>query len=58
MTGATTRPACEQRRSLAVLLAAAALVVGAWGWAPHSRASDEATFNAAYEADWRVAVLK
>ena len=26
------------------------LVVGAWGWAPYSRASDEATFKAAYVA--------
>ena len=26
------------------------LVVGAWAWAPHSRASDEETFKAAYSA--------
>ena len=50
MKGATTRTACRSRRRFAVLVAAAALAAGAWGWAPHSRASDEATFKDAYEA--------
>ena len=31
-------------------VAAAALVVGAWGWSPPARASDEATFKFACEA--------
>ena len=50
MKGAATRSACQSRRRFAVSVAAAALAVGVWGWAPRSRASDEATFNAAYEA--------
>ena len=50
MKGAVTRYACQSRRRFAVSVEAAALSVGAWGWAPHSRASDEATFKSAYEA--------
>ena len=50
MKGAATRSAFERRRRFAVSVAAAALAVGAWGWAPYSRASDEATFKAAYVA--------
>ena len=49
MEGAVTRPACRHRRRFAVT-AAAALALGAWGWAPHAWASDEAAFKAAYEA--------
>ena len=50
MKRAATRSACRSRRRFAVSVTAAALAVGAWGWAPHSPASDEATFKAAYEA--------
>ena len=50
MKGAATRSACQRRRRFAVTLAAAGLALGAWGWAPHAWASDEATFKAAYEA--------
>ena len=50
MKGAASRAARERRRSVAVSLAAAALVAGAWGWSPHAWASDEATSKAAYEA--------
>ena len=50
MKGTATRPAFERRRRFAVSVAAAALAVGVWGWAPHSRASDEETFKAAYAA--------
>ena len=39
-----------RRRVMAVSLAAAVLAIGAWGIAPHARASDEATFVAAYNA--------
>ena len=56
MKGTATRPAFERRRRFAVSVAAAVLAVGAWGWAPHSRASDEETFKAAYVA--AVAVRK
>ena len=38
------------RRSMVFSLAAAVLAAGAWGFAPHARASDEATFIAAYNA--------
>ena len=48
MQGAATRPAFQRRRRFAVSVAAAVLAAGAWGWAPHSRASDEETFKAAY----------
>ena len=44
------KSARERRRSAAVSLAAAVLVAGAWGGLPHARASDEATFVAAYNA--------
>ena len=50
MKGAATRPACRHRRRFAVTVAAAALALGAWGWAPHAGASDEAAFKAAYGA--------
>ena len=40
----------HRRRRMVVSLAAAVFVVGAWGFAPHARASDEATFVAAYNA--------
>ena len=50
MKGAATRPACRHRRRFAVTAAAAALALGAWGWAPHAWGSDEAAFKAAYEA--------
>ena len=50
MRGATATPAHGCRRFLSVAVAAATLVAGAWGWAPHAWASDEATFKAAYEA--------
>ena len=40
----------ERRRLVAASVAAAALAIGAWGWAPTVPASDEATFKAAYEA--------
>ena len=50
MTDPATRPAFQRRRRFAVSMAAAVLAVGAWGWAPHGRASDEATFKAAYTA--------
>ena len=33
-----------------MVVAAAAFALGAWGWAPDARASDEATFKAAYAA--------
>ena len=38
------------RRWMVVSLSAAVLAAGAWGIAPHARASDEATFIAAYNA--------
>ena len=38
------------RRSMVFSLAVAVLAAGAWGFAPHARASDEATFVAAYNA--------
>ena len=50
MESATTRPGNEHRRRLTAAVAAVALTVGAWGWAPRALASDEATFKAAYEA--------
>ena len=50
MRGATSNSPRKRRRSVVVALAAAALAVGAWSWAPHSRASDEPTFKAAYAA--------
>ena len=50
MKGEATRPAFQRRRRFALSVAAAAIAVGAWGWAPHSRASDEETFKAAYAA--------
>ena len=50
MKGAATSPACQRRRRFVVMVAAAGLALGAWGWAPHARAGDEATFKAAYEA--------
>ena len=40
----------HRRRWMVVSLAAAAFAIGAWGFAPHARASDEATFVAAYNA--------
>ena len=43
-------PARARRRPVVVAVAAVALVVGAWGWSPQTRASDEATFKAAYQA--------
>ena len=51
MEGATTRPARrERRRCFAASVAAAALAVSTWSWAPYVLASDEATFKVAYEA--------
>ena len=50
MKCAATRPAIRRRRRFAVSVVAALLVVGALGWAPDSRASDEATFKAAHSA--------
>ena len=38
------------RRWMVVSLSAAVLAASAWGFAPHARASDEATFVAAYNA--------
>ena len=43
-------PAREHRCAVVVSVVAAVLVVGAWGWSPHARASDEATFKATYQA--------
>ena len=50
MKGATMKSAFERRRWLAGSVAAAAMVAAAWGWPPQARASDAATFKAAYEA--------
>ena len=50
MEGATTRPRNEHRRRLTAAVAAVALAASAWGWAPRTLASDEATFKTAYEA--------
>ena len=50
MKGTAMKSARERRRSVVAALAAAALVAGAWSWSPHARASDGATFKAAYEA--------
>ena len=50
MKSAAPEAARERRRFLVVSMAAAALVAGAWSWSPHVRASDGATFKAAYEA--------
>ena len=50
MQGEAAESASERRRLPAVTVLAAALVVGAWGWAPDARASDEATFKTAYAA--------
>ena len=50
MNDEATRPVFQRRRRFALSVAATVLVVGAWGWAPYSRASDEATFKAAYVA--------
>ena len=40
----------HRRRRTAVSLAAAVLAAGAWGFAPHAGAADEAAFIAAYNA--------
>ena len=48
--GARTPAREHLRRRIAVSVAAAVLAVGAEGFAPHARASDEATFTAAYNA--------
>ena len=40
----------QRRRRMVLSLAAAMLAAGAWGFAPHAVAADEATFVAAYNA--------
>ena len=48
--GAVTRARGHRRRRVALPVAAAVLAAGAWGFAPHAGASDEAAFVAAYNA--------
>ena len=51
MARVTGMPAREhRRRRVALSVAVAALAAGAWGFAPHAGASDEAAFVAAYNA--------
>ena len=48
--GAGTPARGPRRRRMVVPVAAAALAAGAWGFAPHAGAADEAAFVAAYNA--------
>ena len=48
--GAGTPARGPRRRRMVVPIAAVVLAAGAWGFAPHAGASDEAAFVAAYNA--------
>ena len=48
--GAGTPARGPRRRRMVVSVAVVALAAGAWGFAPHAGASDEAAFVAAYNA--------
>ena len=48
--GSGTPARGHRRRRMAVPVAAAVLAAGAWGFAPHAGAADEAAFVAAYNA--------
>ena len=50
MEGATTTRGHGHPRRLAATAAAVVLAAGAWGWAPHAPANDEATFKSAFAA--------
>ena len=50
MMGTTGRHARRTRYTATVFMMGAALTLGAWGWSPAGRASDEETFVATYQA--------